>query len=52
MTEEQRTASHLLQAYGKQRAIEHVLWVLSPDFGLSKKHLVEFWIEVYQLVKK
>ena len=46
MTEAQKTAKGLVDALGKQRALSHVAFVLSPAFGLDKAHLRLFWGEV------
>lgn len=46
MTEEQRTAKGLLEHFGKEKALAHIVYVLSPAFGLHKPHLRVFWKEV------
>jgi hypothetical protein len=43
MTEEQKTAKHLLIALGKNKSLDHIAFVLSPDFELKKPLLVKFW---------
>lgn len=46
MTEEQRTAKGLLEHFGKEKALAHITYVLSPVFELHKPHLRLFWCEV------
>lgn len=46
MTEEQTTAKGLLEHFGKEKALAHIAYVLSPAFELHKPHLRLFWCEV------
>lgn len=46
MTEQQKTATGLLDALDKERALSHIAFVLSPAFGLTKPHLRTFWMQV------
>ena len=46
MTEEQKTAKGLIELFGYQGALSHVKFVLSPEFGLTKAHLQQFWLRV------
>lgn len=46
MTEEQKTAKGILDAFGKYRGLAHIAFVLSPGFGLTKLHLRSFWVRV------
>jgi len=39
-------AESLLKQYGYQGALDHANFVLTPEFGLSKAYLKEFWVEV------
>lgn len=48
----ENTASGLIKQFGKERAIDHVEFVLSPNFKLSKPHLREFWREVLSILKE
>jgi len=47
-----KTASGLLELLQKEKAIKHADFVLSPDYGLRKRGLREFWEEVKNILKE
>jgi len=43
----EQQAQLLINSYGKERAIDHCVFVLSERFGLEKKELRVWWKMVY-----